>query len=244
VRYLFWYVNYREFTSVDHRVARSFDPPGEIDCENKARHSRAEVRKMSIRNVRLSCLAVIGILLVASILFAGNSSGEAQGQKLAKSVYIQATAMGQLTQLGKTFSITAIVKEFSPPEDQRILLEAFQAKGNEGLVNALEKMPSKGRLSITGTLGGDLAYIRRFEQPDGSIVIRMITNRLLRFNEVWADTRSSDYQLSGLEVIFSKDKKKKTGTLIPAAQLHIDKKGQMEIEAFQNPWTLTNIMIR
>jgi hypothetical protein len=124
------------------------------------------------------------------------------------------------------------------------LLEAFKAKGNEGLVNALSKMHSKGRLAITGTLGGDLAYIRRFPQPDGSTLIRMVTNRLLRFGEVWADTRSSDYQLSGMEVILSKDKKKNSGTLIPAAEIKLNKEGQIEVEAFQNPWKLVNIMLR
>ena len=112
------------------------------------------------------------------------------------------------TQMGHSYSINAIINELSSPDDQKVLLEAFQTKGNEGLVNTLSKMPSKGRLAITGTLGGDLAYIRRFDQPDGTVMIRMITNRLLRFGEVWADTRSSDYQLTGLEIIFSKDKRK------------------------------------
>lgn len=82
-----------------------------------------------------------------------------------------------------------------PPQklfSYRKLLTAFAEKGNEGLVNALAKMKSKGRLAITGTLGGDLAYIRSFPQPDGSTRTRMVTNRLLRFGEVWADTRSSD----------------------------------------------------
>jgi hypothetical protein len=120
----------------------------------------------------------------------------------------------------------------------------FRAKGNEGLVNALEKMPSKGRLSITGTLGGDLAYIRRFDQEDGSVMLRMVTNRLLRFGEVWADTRTTDYQLSALEVIFSKDGKKKTGRLLPAARLDLDKSGRLEIELYQNPWNLVNIQLR
>ena len=152
--------------------------------------------------------------------------------------------MGELTQMGRSFSVTAIINEYSPPEDQKILLDAFAEKGDEGLVNALSKMPSKGRLAITGTLGGDLAYIRRFDQPDGSVKIRMLTNRLLRFGEVWADTRSSDYQLSGLEITFSKDHKHNTGMLIPAAELKVNKEGHIEIEAFQHPWKLVNIMLR
>src|SRR5262245_50282373 len=191
---------------------------------------------------RIFSLALVAI--VAVLLIAGSHNGEAQSTKLPERITIQAQAMGTSTQLGRNFSVTAIINELSPPEDQKILLEAFQTKGNEGLVNALSKMPSKGRLAITGTLGGDLAYIRRFDQPDGSVVIRMVTNRLLRFGEVWADTRSSDYQLSGLEITFSKDKKHNKGTLIPAAELKMNKEGQLEIEAFQNPWNLVNIMLR
>jgi hypothetical protein len=190
-------------------------------------------------------LTNIAILIATSTLLAVSHPGVAQQPtKLAKPIYIQAQAMGTSTQLGQNFSVTVIINEYSPPEDQKILLEAFQTKGNEGLVNALSKMSSKGRLAITGTLGGDLAYIRRFPQPDGSVRYRMVTNRLLRFGEVWADTRSSDYQLSGLEIVISKDKKKNTGTLIPAAELKVNKEGQMEIEAFQNPWNLVNIQLR
>ena len=196
-----------------------------------------------MKQLRTLCLISIAVLIVGSLFFASHNTA-AQEKKLSKRMTIQAVAMGTSTQLGRTFSVTAIVNELSPPEDQKILLEAFQAKGNEGLVNALSKMRSKGRLAITGTLGGDLAYIRRVQQPDGTVVIRMITNRLLRFGEVWADTRSSDYQLSGLEIVVGKDKKKATGTLLPAAQLKVDKKGQLEIETYQNPWKLTNIQLR
>ena len=192
---------------------------------------------------RILCVTIALLAMAGSILLAGPTTGSAQ-EKLPKKLYIQATAMGTLTQQGKLFNVTAIINELSPPEDQKALLEAFQAKGNEGLVNALSKMPSKGRLAITGTLGGDLAYIRRFNQPDGSTRYRMITNRLLRFGEVWADSRSTDYQLSGMEVTISKDKKHNSGTLIPAAELKVNKEGQMEIEVYQNPWNLTNIMLR
>ena len=190
-----------------------------------------------------ACIACV--LCILAVAF-GIKSGAAQKAplKLAKTITIQAQAMGTGTQMGRNYSITARINEYSPPSDQAILLEVFHAKGNEGLVNALEKMPSKGRLSITGTLGGDLAYIRRFDQEDGSVMLRMVTNRLLRFGEVWADTRTTDYQLSAMEVTFSKDGKKKTGRLLPAARLDLDKQGRLEIELYQNPWNLVNIQLR
>jgi hypothetical protein len=185
------------------------------------------------------------VVAVFSLTVLTTSGGAAQtGTKLPKKIYIQAQAMGTSTQLGRNFSVTAIINELSPPEDQKILFEAFQTKGNEGLVNALEKMPSKGRLAITGTLGGDLAYIRRVPMPDGSVMIRMVTNRLLRFGEVWADSRSSEYDLSGMEVIISKDKKHNKGTLFPAAKLKLNKEQKIEIELYQNPWNLVNIQLR
>ena len=170
--------------------------------------------------------------------------GEAPAQKLPKTIFIQGTAMGQNQQMGRMISVNVYIEELSTPEDQKALLEAFSAKGNEGLVNALSKMKSKGRIAITGTLGYDVNYIRRFTQPDGTTVIRLVTDRPIRFGEAWTDSRSSDYNLSGMEIVLSPDKKKNSGTLLPACQFKIDKENHLEIEAFQNPWKLTNISRR
>jgi hypothetical protein len=183
-----------------------------------------------------SIAGLIGCLLLAS--------SSAPAQKLPKQFYIQAQAMGESTQMGQTFGVTLIVEEFSTTDDQKALLEAFQAKGNEGLVNALNKMHTKGRMSITGTLGYDVAYIRQFPQPDGGIKYRLVTNRPITFGEAWSDSRSMDYSLSGVEIIMYPDKKKNTGTLLPAVKLKMNKENQLELETLQNPWKLVNIMKR
>jgi hypothetical protein len=194
---------------------------------------------------RRTCFSILAVSMVCTlVMITGNGRAAQNPLKLKKSIYIQATAMGQSTQLGRSYSITAIIEEFSPAEDQQILLQAFEQKGNEGLVNALSKMHSKGRLAITGTLGGDVAYVRKFPMPDGGTKLRLVTNRLLRFGEVWADSRSSDYDLSGMEVILSKDRKHNSGTLFPAAQLKLNKDNQMQLELYQNPWKLVNIQLR
>ena len=179
-------------------------------------------------------------LLFLTVLPASKSSA----QKLPKAIFIQGTAMGQNQQAGRMFSINLHIEELSTADDQKALLEAFSAKGNEGLVNALSKMKSKGRMAITGTLGYDVTYIRRFQQPDGTTIIRLVTDRPIRFGEAWHDTRSSDYNLSGVEIVLSPDKKKNSGTLLPSCQFKIDKENHLEIEAFQNPWKIINIMRR
>ena len=77
--------------------------------------------------------------------------------------------------------------------------------------------------------------------PDGITRIRVVTNRLLRFGEVCADTRSSDYDLSALEIILSPRKGKSTGT---PSKLKLNKENQLELELFQNPWNLVNVQVR
>ena len=99
-------------------------------------------------------------------------------------------------------------------------------------------------MSITGTLGYDVAYIRQWQQPDGSTKYRLVTNRPITFGEAWSDSRSMDYSLSGVEIVMYPDKKKNSGTLLPAVQLKMNKENQLELETYQNPWKLVNIMKR
>lgn len=196
-----------------------------------------------MRTIKSAIFIAAGIALMLLVL--PNSITLAQrGTKLPKTIFIQGTAMGQAQQVGRMFSFNLYIEELSTPEDQKALLEAFSAKGNEGLVNALSKMNSKGRIAITGTLGYDANYIRLFKQPDGSTIIRVVTDRPIRFGEAWHDGRSTDYNLSGLEITLSPDKRKSAGVLLPACQFKLDKERHLEIEAFQNPWKLVNIQRR
>ena len=95
---------------------------------------------------------------------------------------IDATAMGTSTQLGKTVNVKVIIYEFSTPEDREVLVDAFKKGQNQGLVNALTKMKSVGRIAITGTIGYDLSYINLIPTPTGR-KIRFITNRPIKFGE-------------------------------------------------------------
>ncbi len=195
----------------------------------------------SLKPVFVLALAIV----IAISLTRGVSISSAQdGQKLAKSIHIQAQAMGQSTQMGQNFSVNLIIDEFSTDDDQKGLIEAFQQKGNEGLVNALSKMKSKGRMAITGTLGYDVAYARQFSLPDGSTKIRLVTNRLITFGEAWADSRSMDYSLSGVEVILNPDEKKNSGVLFPVAKLKLNKENHIELDLWQNEWKLVDVRKR
>lgn len=159
-----------------------------------------------------------------------------------KNETIEATAMGTSTQLGEIVGVSVEIYDFSTPEDRQVLVQAFEKGQNNGLVNALSKMRAVGHCSITGTLGYDVSFIRMIPTPTGR-KIRWITNRLLRFGEVYADTQSQSFNLTAGEFdINDTDKSKSTGVLYPACQLAMDKEGQIQFQLNQNPWKLVDII--
>jgi hypothetical protein len=190
--------------------------------------------------VRAIGKCAVNSLLVTGLLIAGSVRSFSNDR--TKPETIDASAMGTSTQLGQVVGITVIIYEYSTPADRQVLVQAFQKGQNQGLVNALTKMRAVGRISITGTLGYDLSYIRLIPTPTGR-KIRFITNRQLTFGEVWADTQSTAFNLTAGELDLNEsDKSKSTGVLYPAAQLVIDKEGQLQIDLNQNPWKLVDLI--
>jgi hypothetical protein len=122
------------------------------------------------------------------------------------------------------------------------LLQAYEKGQNQGLVNALQKMKAVGHVEITGTLGYDCAYIKMTPTSTGRKIV-FVTNRLLRFGEAFFDTQSQSFNLTaGVLEINDQDKSKSTGALYPAAQLVLDKEGQLQLDLNQNPWRLSDII--
>lgn len=176
---------------------------------------------------------LLGLFLIANV--------SAFGQR-GSTETIDATAFGTSTQLGRNFGVKIIIYEFSSPEDRDILVQAFQQGQNDGLVNALEKMKSVGRVTIPGTLGYDLSYIREILTPTGR-TIRFVTNRKIAFGESYWNTQTKSFNLTAGEInLNDSDKSKSEGVLFPAAQLIVNKEGELQFELNQNAWKLTNII--
>jgi hypothetical protein len=176
--------------------------------------------------------------LLAVAIFRGGAQEKMQPEEY------QAQAMGQGAQMGQTFNVTVHIEEYSTPEERQVLIDAFEKAGSQGLFNALNKMKSKGRMAITGTVGYDVSFARKLPSAEGT-KIRLLTNRPITFGEAWTDSRSMDYNLSVLEFDLVNQKNKSTGTLLPASQFIIDKKThELTIENYQNPWKLVDVMVR
>lgn len=192
------------------------------------------MNKRSQSNIPKTMASLVALVLVASVAVLAQDN--------AKPETIHATAMGQLRASGKTFGVTINIASYSTPADQRTLIDAFNAGGHDALAEALSKMKSKGRVAISGTLGYDIAYVRTFLTDNGRR-IRLITNRPIRFKEAYVNDRTTDYDLSAIELNLSKEKKESDGSLIVAARFKTDKDKQIVLESYgSGPWRMVNII--
>src|SRR5271167_1741314 len=176
-------------------------------------------------NLTLSKIALKSALVVG-IAMIGTTSG------LARDKYetIEAQAFGTGTQMGQNIGVTLNIYEFSTPADRAQLVQAYQAGQNKGLANTLAKMKAVGHIEITGTLGTDCSFIKMTVTPTGRKIV-FVTNRQIRFGEAFFDTQSQSFNLTaGVFELNDQDKSKSTGTVYPAAQLILDKEGQLQLD--------------
>ena len=181
---------------------------------------------------------VIGAGLITGLFMASSLPGFAKD----KNETIEAQAMGTGTQLGQNIGVTLNIYEFSTPADKQVLVQAYEKGQNQGLANALQRMKAVGHVEITGTLGYDCSYIKMVPTPTGRKIV-FVTNRQIRFGEAYFDTQSQSFNLTaGIIEINDQDKSKSTGVVYPAAQLILDKDGQLQWDLTQNPWKLVDVI--
>jgi hypothetical protein len=181
---------------------------------------------------------VVGTGLLVGLFMLNSQSG------LARDKYetIEAQAMGTGTQMGQNIGVTLNIYEFSTPADKQILVEAFEKGQTNGLANALQKMKAVGHVEITGTLGYDCSYIKMTLTPTGRKIV-FLTNRQIRMGEAFFDTQSQSFNLTaGIIEINDQDKSKSTGVIYPAAQLVLDKQGQLQWDLMQNSWKMVDVI--
>ena len=180
--------------------------------------------------------SIMGFLFL--LLMGSETIVQAQGR-----MTIQATAMGTSTQMGKMFNVNIHIEQFSTPDDRKMLIDAFMRSGQDGLVNVLEDMKPKGRVRFaSGGVGNDVKHIIELPSDNGRR-FRLVTDRNIAFGELYRGTRSRDYSVGAIELVLTPDGKG-SGTVLPACKLTVDKKTkQIEIETYQNPWKLTNLLI-
>ena len=197
---------------------------------------------MRVRNSRFANLLVVSILPLLLFLLAG-TGGFVQAQE-QEPLMIQATAMGTSTQMGKMVNVNIHINQFSTEEDRQALIDAFKNKRQDGLIDALDDMKGRGRISTPYGTGNEIKYIMELPPEKGRRHIRLVTDRRISFGEAYASTRSKEYSVGAIDLFLTPDGKDSDGQALPACKLKINKKTQqLEVETYQNPWKLTNLIV-
>ncbi len=180
---------------------------------------------------------ILSVIAVAIIVTAGGTASARDRNET-----IDATAYGTGTQEGQNIGVTLNIYEFSTPADRSVLVQAYEKGQSQGLYNALQKMRAVGHVEITGTLGNDCSFIRMIPTATGRKII-FLTSRQIRFGEAWTDSQTASFNLTaGILDLNDQDKSKSTGVLYPAAQLVLDKQGELQWDLNQNAWRLSDLI--
>ncbi len=141
---------------------------------------------------------------------------------------------------GANAVIEITLDKWSSAAERKRLLDTVP-KGQDALVNALEKVPVKGRMRIPGwqgadpqnyRLGWDLHYAWREPLPDGGDRIVLATTRYMSFVEVRNQPRTVDYPFTLIQIHLPKEGKGE-GKMAAFTQITFDKKkNAMEIENY------------
>jgi hypothetical protein len=134
--------------------------------------------------------------------------------------------------------IEIAVERWSTDAEQEMLLKTLRDSGRENLANALMKVqPRVGYMrapfwpaEVKGDL--DLFYARENPTSDGGRDVVLATSRHVTFDKAANQTRSTQYEVTVIEIRLDKDGKGE-GKMVPAAKVTWDAAGKkIEIENY------------
>jgi hypothetical protein len=142
---------------------------------------------------------------------------------------------------GKNAVIDINITRWSTPAERQTLITAFQEKGQDGLLRALQKTKATGRFRIPGwmgpdpmgwRLGWDLHYAWHQPSEDGGHRLLIATDRQMSFEELRNQPRTVDYPFTLIEIRLNKDGEGE-GKAAVATQIKMDKKkNTIELENY------------
>jgi hypothetical protein len=133
------------------------------------------------------------------------------------------------------------ISGWSATATRQRLIDIVLAKGQDALLSALQKEPSRGRISLPNwqgadpqnyRLGWDLRYTAHDALPDGGERIVIATDRQMSMWEVRERPRTYDYPFTLIEIRIPKEGKGE-GRMFGATQIRFDKKkNQIVLEQY------------
>jgi hypothetical protein len=149
--------------------------------------------------------------------------------------------ISNMTPGARTTPVDIVINRWSTDEERDRLLTVFREKGQDGLLEALQKLPVVGYINTPGSLRYDLHFARQRPEPDGGRMIFLMTDRYIGAWEAVNRPRTIDYPFMLIQLQVDKD-----GNGVGKASIYTKitqtKDGTIELENFADqPVMLTNV---
>jgi hypothetical protein len=156
----------------------------------------------------------------------------------AFAVNLQGAKPGDRTMSGV---IQITIDRWSTEAERNTLIEAFDSKGQDGLLRELERQKPVGYIRLPATLGYDLRYAREVRNADGTRRILLGTDRRMTAREEVERPITTDYPFTIIELRLNKDNMGE-GRLSALTKIKTNKKeGLIELEAYSDAARLTEV---
>jgi hypothetical protein len=203
----------------------------------------------------LASLAVL-TLCVAALLLASapNPAAQTQSSPLPLPLRLEAFAVDMSNVgTGRNGILEIRIANWSTAQERERVVTTMVDKGQDELLDVLQKLPSKGRLrfpNLTGRdpnnlrLGWDIRYAWTTPEPEGGHRIVIALDRVMSFAELRNRPRTVDYPFTLIEIHLNKDGEGE-GKMAYATRISFDKKKNVvELENFSSePVRLTTVKI-
>ena len=137
--------------------------------------------------------------------------------------------------------IQITIDRWSTAAERTTLIDAFDSKGQDGLLRALERMKPAGYIKLPTTLGYDLRYTREVRNPDGGRRIIVGTDRRMTMSEEVNRPITTEYPFTIIELRVNKANVGE-GRLSALTKIKTNKKeGTIELEAYGDAAKLTEV---
>jgi len=176
--------------------------------------------------------ATVAALSALSILVFAQTSGQPE----------RFTASAVNMTSGGTGTLEIVVNRWSTDAERNNLVQVLVNKGENSLLDALQKTSKVGYIRNVNSIGWDLHYAHHQPLPDGGEQVVIATDRPMGFREVANQWRTTDYPFTVIEMQLNADGEGQ-GTLSVATKVTVNKKtNTIELENFgTSPVLLQNV---
>jgi hypothetical protein len=113
--------------------------------------------------------------------------------------------ISNVTPQAQTTPVDISINRWSSDADRDRLLAILRDKGQNALLDALQKMPVVGYMTTPGSLRYDLHFARQRDQAEGGRMIFLMTDRYIGSWEAANRPRTIDYPFTLLQLQVDKD---------------------------------------